>query len=193
MARSEISISQRGYGPRHGFDPVLYAAAAKPDLLGLPGNEDRADVSDPERSLSCTAHIADHRPVGGMPDFKASIEPAVGDAAVVDKVSTARRIAIHSHLRNRNTRGAICRGFGCATACAPMCKPGSRQRIRLNLSHLVIVKPVGSVFFDGDSHQLAAGSHSRLVEQLLNDSLDRTFRDLQIPCDFFVSEAIEDS
>ena len=48
----DFNISARVEGPRHGFDPVLYAAAAKPDLLGLPGNEDRADVSDPERALS---------------------------------------------------------------------------------------------------------------------------------------------
>ena len=77
-----------GKGPRHGFNPVLHAAGAKPDLLGLPGSEDRADVSDRERALSSTAHVADYRPAGGVPDFKASIESAVGDAAVGDDIIT---------------------------------------------------------------------------------------------------------
>jgi hypothetical protein len=50
-------------------------------------------------------------------------------------------------------------------------------RFRSSGSHrLIAAEPVAGVFFDGDSHQLAARSYAGLVKQLLNDSLNGAFR-----------------
>jgi hypothetical protein len=57
----------------------------------------------------------------------------------------------------------------------------------------VATEPVGSVFFNGDPHQLAARSYACLMKQLLNNCLDGAFRDLQLPCDLLIGETVENS
>ena len=62
--------------------------------------------------------------------------------------------------------------------CCTVYRFGSHQfavASRFNLCQVVASEPVCTVFFDGDSHQLATGSHSRFVKQLLDDSLDGAF------------------
>ena len=46
--------------------------------------------ADRECALSGRAHPADYRAAGGVPAFQASLEPAVGDAAVGDTLPAAR-------------------------------------------------------------------------------------------------------
>ena len=65
-----------------------------------------------ERGLSGGAYLADDRRAGGVSAFKAQAEPAVGDAAVGDKLPAAGRIAIRSHLREAIAWTSTSRGMG---------------------------------------------------------------------------------
>src|ERR1700689_5121182 len=49
------------------------------------------------------------------------------------------------------------------------------------------------MFFDSHPYQLASGSNTRLVKQLLNNCFDRTLGNLQIPRDLFVGQTVENA
>ncbi len=101
----DFNIVGAGCGARIGLDPVLPAAGSQRRLLCVPGGEDRADVPEPERSLSGGAYLADDWPAGGVSAVEAQAEPAVGDAAVGGKLSAAGRIAIRSQLKGSASLG----------------------------------------------------------------------------------------
>ena len=82
--------------------PILRAAAPQHDGLCLPRSEDRADVPEPERSLSGGAYLADDWRAGGVSKFKVQAEPAFRHAAVGGKLPGPSRIAIRSHLKVSN-------------------------------------------------------------------------------------------
>jgi hypothetical protein len=69
------------------------------------GGKDRAAVPDRARGLSGRAYLADDWSSGGVSAFKAQAEPAVGDAALDDKLPAAGRIAIRSDLKGPESIG----------------------------------------------------------------------------------------
>jgi hypothetical protein len=99
----DFNISARVAG--HGLVSTQFFLPPAPNQIYsacLAGNIEQ--MCQTRSALSGAAHLAGDRPIGGVPEFEAPAESAVGDAAVGGKLPAAGRIAIRSHLRAKSPR-----------------------------------------------------------------------------------------